>query len=154
MIKLKSFLFLVLGVVFITSCGVKKAQLSASDIKAMTTKQYDEGFDDVYKSALSLLQSEQFSIEQTDINTGLIIATKNVYTKKRSSLMKTVVIVDKLNNSLSEVKVTTYAGNEKKKGNGYRVKVQKVEGMIEDAEFYNEWFNKLQVEIARRKALY
>jgi negative regulator of replication initiation len=131
-----------------------KNEKSASEIKAMTMKQFDTNFEDVYKSALSLLQSEQFSIEQTDVNTGLIIATKNVYTKKRASLLKVVLMVDKLNNTLTEVKITANAGEERKRDNGYRQKVQKVEGMVQDAEFYNEWFTKLQVEIARRQALY
>ncbi len=67
----------------------------------MTMKQYDNKFEDVYKAALSLLQSEQFSIEQTDLNTGLIITSKNVYEKKCSSLMKVVILVDKLNDDLS-----------------------------------------------------
>ena len=138
----------------ITYAQKSKNTKSASEIKLMTMKQYDVSFDDVYKSALSLLQSEQFSIEQTDMNTGLIIATKNVYTKKRSSLLKIVIMADKLNESLTEVKVTANAGEERKTDNGYRQKIKKVEGMVEDAEFYNEWFTKLQAEIARRQALY
>lgn len=146
---------LVLGVFSTNSYAQRnKTEKTASEIKAMTMKQFDNSFEDVYKSALSLLQSEQFSIEQTDINTGLIIATKNVYTKKRASLLKVVFMVDKLNNTLTEVKVTANAGEEKKSDNGYRQKIKKIEGMVDDAEFYNEWFNKLQVEIARRQALY
>ena len=103
----------------ITYVQKSKNTKSASEIKLMTMKQYDVNFDDVYKSALSLLKSEQFSVEQTDMNIDLIIATKNVYTKKGSSLLKIVVMADKLNESLTEVKVTANAGEERKTDNGY-----------------------------------
>lgn len=102
---------------------------------------------------MSLLQSEQFTIEQTDYQTGLITATKNIYDKKRAFLTKGVVIVDKLNSNLTEVKVTMYYGEEKIKTDGYSDRKRRTERMIEAPDFYHNWFNNLYTEIERRKAL-
>ena len=118
------------------SCGPTRVVSTPNEVKIMTTKQYDEKNDMVFKAVMSLLQSEQFAIESTDMDSGLIVATKNIYEKKKASLTKSVIIVDKLNDDLTEVKATVYSGN-----------------MIQDPAYYNRWFNNLSAEIARRKAL-
>ena len=103
---------------------------------------------------MSLLQSEQWSIEETDYNTGLIIATKNVFKKKSATLAKGSIIVDGINDNLTEVKLTIYTGEQKTKRGYYGQKnTSKVEKMVEEPEYYKNWFNKLYAEIERRKAL-
>ena len=151
---MKTFLKIALSLILFTnlSCTSTKS-LTPSEIKMMTTKQFDSNYEDVFKSAMSLLQSEQFSIEQSDLSSGLIIATKNIYKKKQASLTKSSIIVDKLNENLTEVKVTVYSGQQKIKSAGYSDRTRRVENMIEDPEYYNRWFNNLQAEISRRKAL-
>ena len=135
------------------SCGPTRVVSTPNEVKIMTTKQYDEKNDMVFKAVMSLLQSEQFAIESTDMNSGLIVATKNIYEKKNASLTKSVIIVDKLNDDLTEVKATVYSGAVKIRNNGYSEKKRKVENMIQDPAYYNRWFNNLSAEIVRRKAL-
>lgn len=121
-----------------------------NEIKMMTTKQYDEKYDVVFKSVMSLLQSEQFAIESADMESGLVIATKNIFNKRKASLTKSVIIIDKLNDELTETKITVYSGSEKTRDTGKKVRE---ENMIQDPAYYKKWFNNLTAEIARRKAL-
>ena len=54
---------LFLPILFIlTSCGVSQKVLSPTEIKMMTTKQFEANYDLVFSSAISLLQSEGFSL--------------------------------------------------------------------------------------------
>lgn len=70
----------IIAVLVMSSCSTT-TPLTPSDVKLMTTKQYKTDYETVYESVMSLLQSEQFTIEQTDYQTGLITATKNIYEK-------------------------------------------------------------------------
>lgn len=152
--KMKLLPTLLLLTLFINfSCGSARVISTPNEIKMMTTKQFDTKYDMIFKSVMSLLQSEQFAIESTDMKSGLIVATKNIYEKKNASLTKSVIIVDKLNDDLTEVKVTVYSGQEKIRNSGYSEKKRKVENMIQDPEYYKRWFNNLYAEIERRKAL-
>lgn len=141
-------------VLFLTASCTSTRVLTPAEIKLMTTKQYEEPYDIVFKSVMSLLQSKQFVIEETDYNTGLIIATKNIYRKKTATLVKGSILIDKVNDELSEVKLTIYAGEQKTKNGLYGSKnTIKTENMVEDPVYYKEWFTNLYVEIERRKAL-
>lgn len=152
---MKNFKFIMLLAVFtMFSCGSTKKTLTPNEIKMMTTKQYDEPYELVYKSAMSLLQSEQYTIDQTDYDSGLIIGNKNVFEKKLAHLNKANIIVDKVNDNLTEIKVTVYSGEEKTKrgyyGNDHKTTTV---DMVQAPDFYNTFFNKLFAEIERRKAL-
>ena len=152
--KMKLLPMLLCLTLYITfSCGPTKVVSTPNEIKMMTTKQYDAKYEMVYKSVMSLLQSEQYAIESTDMESGLIVATKNIYEKKNASLTKSVIIVDKLNDDLTEVKTTVYSGHEKIRNNGYSDTKRKVEDMIQDPAYYGKWFSNLSAEIERRKAL-
>lgn len=136
------------------SCGGGKKALTPNDVKMMTTKQYDESYDLVFKSAMSLLQSKQYSIDQADYDSGLIIANKNVFEKKLAHLTKANIIIDKINDNLTEIKVTVYSGEEKTKRGYYgNDHIKKTGDMVTAPEYYNEIFNNLFAEMERRKAL-
>lgn len=153
-IKMKLLLSLLCLILFVNfSCGPTRVVSTPNEVKMMTTKQYDAKYDMVFKSVMSLLQSEQFAIESTDMESGLIVATKNIYEKKNASLTKSVIIVDKLNEDLTEVKTTVYSGQEKIRNNGYSDRKRKIENMIQDPAYYKRWFDNLFAEIERRKAL-
>jgi hypothetical protein len=132
----------------------------------MTTKQYDEPYELVYKSAMSLFQSESFLVEQTDMQSGLIVASKRMQNKnadlnrflwgsaKDASTARAIVMVDKLNDKLTEVKITVNEGQETSTLGGYgNINQMKKEQMVYEPQVYNKWFTSLSAEIERRKAL-
>ncbi len=123
---------------------------TSTDIKLITTKQFFEPYDLVYKSMMSLMHSKEFMIDETDYDTGLILVSRNVYKNRKSYFNKGIILVDKLNEELTEVKLSMYIGQSK---TGVEGVVRRTENMNKDPEYYNNWFNNLYIEIQRRKAL-
>ena len=155
---------LFLPILFIlTSCGVSQKVLSPTEIKMMTTKQFEANYDLVFSSAISLLQSEGFLINNTDKTTGLITANKQIDNKNADLQMfligtateaSTSLFIQALNDELTEVKFTLYEGSVSSSYNQYSGKsTTNKNSMVEDATIYANWFNNLRSEIERRKAL-
>jgi len=148
-IKGASLVLLMLSVVF-SAEAQKTKQKSSTTIKLITTKQYSEPYDLVYKSMMSLMHSQQYMIKVTDYDTGLILVDKNIYEKKKSYFRTGQILIDQLNGELTEVKLSMYIGASKTNSNGM---IKRVESMSQDPKFYSKWFNDLYLEIQRRKAL-
>ena len=156
---------LFLPILFIlTSCGVSQKVLSPTEIKMMTTKQFEANYDLVFSSAISLLQSEGFLINNTDKTTGLITANKQIDNKNAgffktmwgifSAPLQASFFIQALNDELTEVKFTLYEGSVSSSYNQYSGKsTTNKNSMVEDATIYANWFNNLRSEIERRKAL-
>lgn len=139
---------------FLHSCSSVVPELTASQIKIMTTKQYDTGKEMVFKSSISLLQSEGYLIENANTETGLINAYKRIeVSRKLSRKSKATFYVEEFNSALTEVKITFYEGTIAIKNDGYSKRAEEKESMLKTPEIYNSWFNNLRAEIERRKAL-
>src|SRR5690606_11842374 len=122
--------------------------------------------DVVFKAIISLLQSESYIVERADKETGLINASKRIENKnaglqraligssKDANTSKAMFYVEAINSERTEVKITMYEGSEST-SNGYWGNVNKdiKEKMIYEPQVYQGWFNSLQAEIERRKAL-
>lgn len=149
-----------------SSCATQMVTKSPAEVKMMTTKQFETNQDVVFKSVISLLQSESYIIHQADKETGLINATKRIENKnaglqraligssKDANTSKAMFYIESINTDRTEIKITMYEGSESS-SNGYWGTVNKdvKEKMIYEPQVYNEWFNSLQAEIERRKAL-
>lgn len=164
MIKIH-FLFLV--VLLLASCGTTKKQATPNEIKMMTTKQIESEYNTVFTSAIALLQSEGFLVTSADKETGLINASKQVDNEKanlqkflwgsakEASTAQISFFVEKLNDNLTEVKLTIYEGSIEASEGGFGVMNRNVKNsMVQDATIYATWFNNLKAEIERRKALH
>lgn len=160
-------LILIICITFtMSSCATQMVTKSPAEVKMMTTKQFESDQDVVFKAIISLLQSESYIVERADKETGLINASKRIENKKAASqrfwtgtskdanTSKAMFYVEPINKTVSEVKITLYEGAETST-NGYwgTVNKQNKEQMIYEPQVYNEWFNSLQAEIERRKAL-
>ena len=132
------------------SVEAQKNKRNKTDIKLITTKQFNEPYDLVFKAMMSLMHSEEYIISDTDYLTGLILVNKDTYKRSKSYLNSGVILVDKLNEELTEVKLTMYSGESK---TGLYGGIRRNESMIKGPEYYNDWFNNLYLEIQRRKAL-
>ena len=143
-----------LALTFLFSCATVVPELSPSQIKIMTTKQYETGKDMVFKSVISLLQSEGYLVENASNETGLINAYKRIeVSRKLSRKSKATFYIEEFNSALTEVKVTFYEGTIAIKNDGYSKRAEEKESMLTTPEIYNSWFNNLRAEIERRKAL-
>lgn len=163
---MKKLLLLTLITLTITSCATKMITRSPQEVKAMTTKQLETDKDVVFKSVISLLQSESYIVDRADKETGLINASKRMQNKnaglqraligtaKDANTSKAMFYIEEINNSLTEVKITFYEGAETStSGSWGSVNKDSSEQMVYDPVIYNGWFNNLTAEIERRKAL-
>ncbi len=151
---MKTKLFLLL--LFISSFSILHSQkkMSPQDVKLMTTRQFETNKDLVFKSIISLLQSESYLIGSANTETGLINATKTEGKRRKSNTSQISFYVEEFNADLTEVKLTIYESLEKTSYGmwGESYKNNKV-NMITKPDIYNDWFNKLRIEIERRRAL-
>jgi len=152
---------------FLTSCGgMKQVAMTPTEVKLMTTKQFENNNDIVYKSVLSLLQAEGFLINNTDKETGMITASKQMDNKnadlsmallgfaKEASTANISVFVESINVELTEVRMTIYEGEVTSSQSNWGNKNTRTKNsMIQKPEIYTTWFNNLRTEIERRKAL-
>lgn len=148
--KTKIILFFLLAVFSIGYSQKKNSQ----DIKLMSSKQFETNKDLVFKSVISLLQSEGYLVENANKDTGLINAYKKNGNNRKSLTTKVVFYIEEFNQELSEVKLTLYEVKDSTYyglyGESYK---RNKENMIEKPEIYNIWFNNLRAEIERRRAL-
>ncbi len=149
-----------------SSCATQMVTKSPAEVKMMTTKQFESDQELVFKSVISLLQSESYIVDRADKETGLINGSKRIENKnaamqrflvgtsKDANTSKVMFYVETINNEVCEVKITLYEGAESS-SNGYwgTVNKQNKEQMIYEPRVYQEWFSSLQAEIERRKAL-
>lgn len=149
-----------------TACATQMVTKSPTEVKMMTTKQFESNDEIVFKAIISLLQSESYIIDRADMETGLINATKRIENKnadlqrfllgssKDANTSKAMFYIEKINDALTEVKLSLYEGSESSQ-TGYwgQVNKNKKEQMIYDSSVYQGWFQNLQAEIERRKAL-
>ena len=163
---MKKLILLICIAFAMSSCATQMVTKSPAEVKMMTTKQFETNQDVVFKSVISLLQSESYIVQQADKETGLINATKRIENKnaglqraligssKDANTSKAMFYIEPINADRTEVKITMYEGTESS-SNGYWGTVNKdvKEKMIYEPQVYNEWFNSLQAEIERRKAL-
>lgn len=148
------------------SCATQMVTKSPQEVKMMTTKQFEANKNLVFKSVMSLLQSESYLIVDANDRTGLIRANKRLENKnaelqqlflgmsKDANTSKVSFYIDEFNPNLTEVKITLYEGSEST-STGYWGNKEKSssEKMVYDAQIYNQWFNNLRAEIERRRAL-
>lgn len=158
---------MILCTVFVFSgCATKMITKSPAEVKMMTTKQFDTEKDIVFKTVISLLQSESYIIDRADAETGLVNASKRIQNKnanlqrvlwgssKDANTSKAMFYIEQVNAELTEVKITLYEGTESSQNTYWRgVNKDSKEQMIYEPEVYNDWFKNLQAELERRKAL-
>lgn len=163
---MKRILFLLSIITFFGSCATQMVSKSPAEVKMMTTKQFETNHEIVFKSVISLLQSESYIVHQADKETGLINATKRLENKnaglqraligtaKDANTSKAMFYIEPINAELTEIKITMYEGAESS-SLGYWGTVNKdvKEKMIYEPQVYQAWFSSLQAEIERRKAL-
>jgi len=153
------FLYLI-AVIALSACTTTN-RLTPTEMKAISTKQFESNYDVVFRSVISLLQSEGALVEDTDRETGLIKAVKRIEKKafgysENASISKIGFYIDAINDELTEVKLTIYEGTSKKTAawaSSYgQQQTQNKEAIVQDPVVYQTWFNNLRAEIERRKA--
>lgn len=162
---MKNFLFSILSGVLFVSC-VATLTLPPNEVKMMTTKQIEADYNLVFASALSLLLSEGYLISNTDKETGIINASKQVDNQnaemqrfllgaaQEASTAQVSFFIQGLNANLTEVKLILYKGSVHSSLAGLGIlNTTTKNSMVQKPEVYGAWFNNLKAEVERRRAL-
>lgn len=161
---MKKIFFILMTGFLLAACSTSKV-LTSEEIRTMTTRIIQADRDIVFTSALSLLQSEGFLINNTDKETGLINASKRE-DASYATLSKilwgsateayttnAVFLIIKLDDQLTEVKLTIYQGSINTFVDDSWSENQTEENrMVQNADVYRLWLNNLETEIMRRKS--
>ena len=129
-------------------------KLSPMQKRQMTTKLIEGSYEDIYRATMTVLQDQDYVIENTDMNTGLIVA--RVRREKRSGIIRAnpdklteieiTSVVNKLNDTNSEVRLsileTVYDKSSKRDAK-----------QVYDPRVYQNFFNEIIVEVKRREAM-
>ena len=134
------------------SCANNMVSKSPQEIIEMTNKEL------IFKSTLTMLQSEGFLVQNSDLNTGMIIAMRRIENSNAyihqlligasldAELLKVNILIDEINTEKSIVKLTIYEGIESTVDYNETIS----EKMVYENSIYNNWFTNIQNAIQLR----
>ena len=105
---MKKWLFYLLAglSILLIGCSNSTPQLSQMQIREMTTKEIQADFKTTFKATMSVLQDQDYIIENTDFNSGLIVAEKEVNKETTAGDVLMTIFVDLRHNRNGKVKVS------------------------------------------------
>src|SRR5690606_3770582 len=127
-----------------------------------TTKQIDGGYENVYRAAMTVLQDQGYIIKDTDMASGLVVATIDREASKTSqfwqaflvgdilnkgTVIEATLTVGKINDRLQEMRITLQETRYNRRGGKEDIKT------VWDSRIYDEFANQIRVEVKRREAL-
>lgn len=159
----KIYLFL-LSTLFFIGCTSSQPKLSQMQVREITTKEFQANYKTVFRAAMSVLQDQDYIIDNTDFNSGLIVSSKEVNPDMSAGDVMMVLFVDMRHNRASKVKVSATVNEINEKISSIRLNIQeiKVESgsfgnkkeniiNIQNKEIYDQIFNQIRVEVERKK---
>ena len=151
----KIFLSMILTLTFLMVGCTAVETITPLERAQMRTATMDSEYKMTFKALMTTLENEGYTIENTDMNSGLIKASimKNAVGKWDTILLGTTGVskkslsstVTKINDSATRVRINIRQETETHQGAYDYSDVQE----INDPFVYRELFNKLRVEIAR-----
>jgi len=140
------------------SCANNMVSKSPQEIIEMTNKEFSYNKELIFKSTLTMLQSEGFLVQNSDLNTGMIIAMRRIENSNAyihqlligasldAELLKVNILIDEINTEKSIVKLTIYEGIESTVDYNETIS----EKMVYENSIYNNWFTNIQNAIELR----
>jgi len=155
-------LLIILPILFLSGCATITPHLSPMQIRTITTRHMEGGYENIYRACITVFQDQGYIIKNTDMNTGLIVAnvdreaSKNSqfwqafwtgYVYNKGTEVEVSCMVNKINDNASDIRIniqeTTYA----QWGGKQNIK------QIYDEEVYKNLFNEILTEVKRREAI-
>jgi|YelNatPaOPRAMG01_1025707.scaffolds.fasta_scaffold94515_3 hypothetical protein len=142
-------------------------QLSPMQVRQITTKLFDGDYETVYRACLTVLQDQGYIIKNTDMDSGLIVASITKETSAGSQAFQALMLgyvpnkgkeydlscmVNKLSEKSTEIRLniheTKYGQTSKWSGSSELGAKQ-----IYDEKLFRALFNEIEVEVKRREAM-
>lgn len=157
--------FLAALCVFMVGCSNVTPQLSQMQIREMTTKEIQADFKTTFKATMSVLQDQDYIIENTDFDSGLIVAEKEANKETTAGDVLMVLFVDMRHRRSGKVRVSATVTEITKETTKLRINIQEknvTKGTfnsgsediinIQDKQIYDTLFNQISTEVERIKA--
>ncbi|CAL7906538.1 hypothetical protein [Fusobacterium necrophorum] len=158
--------FLVALCVFMLGCSSTTPQLSQMQIREITTKEIEADFKTTFKATMSVLQDQDYIIENTDFDSGLIVAEKEANKETTAGDVLMVLFVDMRHRRSGKVRVSATVTEVTKETTKLRINIQEksiTKGTfnsgsediinIQDKKIYDTLFNQISTEVERIKAI-
>ena len=158
--QINKFLWII-PIIIQVNCA-SETKLSPMQKRHITSRVYDSDYETVYRATLTVLQDQGYIIKNTDMNSGLIVATvdressglsqflQELFTEHihdKGTLIEISCMADKISENSTELRIniqeTKYASG------GFKKDVDR----IYDEEVYQQIFNEIAVEVKRREAI-
>lgn len=165
---MKKFLVLIFSMFLlgITGCtSTPEVKMSPMQIREMTTKQINGSYKTVYKAVITVLQDQDYIIENTDFEAGLIVCEKLVDKEKTANDYLMVMLVDSRHDTNSKINISATVTALTKNTSKVRLSIQEktiTSGTfasnekahnVKDPEIYKALFDQIKVEVERLKAI-
>ena len=159
----KIFILLSFVLLFMVGCTSASPTISTLERSQMRTKTMDGNYDIAFRSLMTIMENQGYTIENTDYNTGLIRATAT--RDATSSAQKfwlgqtgvtTVAVsatVRKYTADRTKVRINVRQESDISTSGYYGSNTSKNANEIDDPETYKRFFDELRTEIARAKAM-
>jgi len=131
-------------------------------IRNITTRQIEGNYENIFRATLTILQDNGYIIKNTDMNSGLIVATidREVtktsqffqafwtgYIYNKGTFIEISAMVSKISEHISEIRMNIQETNYGQWGGKQNIK------QIYDPEIYEALFNSITIEVKRREAM-
>ncbi len=154
-----SFLMLVCAIALLGSGSASRANLSPMQKRQITTHQIEGSYENVYRAAMTVLQDQGYVVKNTDMASGLIVASVDRETSESSqfwqalwmdkgTFIEATITVGTINDSLQEIRISLQLTRYNRYDGGKTDIKQLVNPAV-----YQELANQITVETKRREAL-
>lgn len=160
---MKKIIFLILGIaIFMTGCTAAPTTTSL-ERSQMRTKTIEADYDNTFRSLMTTLEDQGYTIENTDMQTGLIKASieksatdnwdKYLLGRTGIDTYEVSSTVTKINKNSTRVRVNIREKTDISTSTQYGSNNTKTASEIDDPMIYQNLFNDLKTAIARTKAM-
>lgn len=148
----KIILSLCLLLLFISCNNIPAA--NANQRAAMRTKTFDTNYETAYRASVTTLENAGYTIDNTDMETGLIKATVVRGNSGGPSFSIDFLGMGKAaSGGSNQFIVSVTVSPVTKSQTQVRINARSASNQVDDPEDYQSLFNQLRLEISRREAL-
>lgn len=160
-------LFVILIALLLFSACTPAPKLSPMQMRQITTKMFESDYENTYRATLTVLQDQSYVIKNTDMASGLILASVDRKTSGGSQVLQ-VLLVGFVPDKGTEIEVSCVVNKLNETSTELRINIQEVKygqssvlsgtgkqdtKQIYDPKIYENLFNDIQLEIKRREAI-
>ena len=147
-------------------CSSSTPQLSQMQIREMSTKEIQADFGTTFRATMAVLQDQDYIIENTDFNSGLIVAEKEVNKDSSAGDVLMKIFIDMRYNKTGKIKISATVSSVNNNITKLRLSIREqnisrgtfgttkeTTTNVQEKKIYEILFNQISTEVERMKAM-